>query len=191
MVYAITTTRSGIVYVITSVKDEIVFIITFLKNGIFVGALAFKNGLIGKILQLKNCLIMELKRSNDAFNEAAIITKNYIHYALVTVQNSVLKFFSAIVEWIKSRIVKSVRNVFYAVIQFLQYWLCAHWWPNLRSWFVLHVIRRLQLIFSYFYFAIVYVSCGYWVNPFMAILSRYFKRFYAYFQQYILHPVEM
>uniref|UniRef100_A0A0R3S406 GPI mannosyltransferase 2 n=1 Tax=Elaeophora elaphi TaxID=1147741 RepID=A0A0R3S406_9BILA len=191
MVYAVTTTRNGIVYVIKGTKNGIVFVIMSLKDGILFGFLALKNGLIGGILLLKSYLILGLTRSKDAFYYAVITIKNYIRYALVTIKNSILKFCSVVVEWVEMRIIKPIRSAFRAFIQFLQYWLCAHWWPDLRSWFVLHVIRRLQLLFNYFCFGIVYIFCGYWANPFIAFLSRHFRRFYAYFQQTVLYPVKI
>uniref|UniRef100_A0A1I7VM01 G_PROTEIN_RECEP_F1_2 domain-containing protein n=1 Tax=Loa loa TaxID=7209 RepID=A0A1I7VM01_LOALO len=191
ILYSIMTIWNGVVYTITSTKSGIVFVITFLEDGILSGYLALKNGFIGGILRLKNCLITGLYRSNDVFYYSIVITKNYIHYALAAIQNSISNFFSVVVRWIKTEIVKPVRRVFRAVIQFLQYWLCAHWWPNLRSWFILHVVLRLQLLFNYFCFGIIYAFCGYWINPFIAFLSRYFRRFYTYFQQSVLTPVEI
>ncbi|VDK77596.1 unnamed protein product [Onchocerca ochengi] len=89
------------------------------------------------------------------------------------------------------KIVEPIQNAFRRVIQFLQYWLCAHWWPSLKSWFIQHVMSRLQLLFNYFCFGIVYVSCGYWVDPFVAFLSKHFKRFYAYFERSVLNPVKI
>ncbi|CAG9537136.1 unnamed protein product [Cercopithifilaria johnstoni] len=191
VMYAVTTTRNGIVCAITSTKNGIISIIMFLKNGILFGSLTLKNGLIGGILQLKNCLIMCLNKSRNAFYHAVTITKNYIRYTLVTIKNSILNFFSAAVKWMKTEIVEPVRNAFHAVVQFLRYWLCAHWWPNLKSWFVLHIVSRLQLLFNYFCFGIVYVFFGYWMNPFITFLSRHFRRFCAYFQQYVLNPFEI
>ncbi|KAL4002011.1 putative integral membrane protein [Acanthocheilonema viteae] len=187
IVYAVTAIRNGIIYMITSTKNGIVFIITLLRNGLYSGSLAVKNGIIDGILQLKNCLIMGFNRSKDAFDHAVIITKNYIRYALTTVQNSILNFFSAVAKWIQMEIIKPIRNAFRAVIQFLQYWLCAHWWPNLKSW----LIHRLQLFFNYFCFGIVYVFCGYWINPFVSFLLRHFKRLCAYFQQCVVNPVKI
>lgn len=178
-------------YTITTARNGIVFIITFLKNGMLSGFLAFKNGLVGGILRLKNGLITGLSRSKDAFYYAVITTKNYIRYALVAIKNLILNFFSAVVRWLKTKIAEPIVSAFHAVMQFLQYWLCAHWWPNLKSWFVLHVILGLQLLFNYFCFGVVYVSCGYWMSPFIAFLSRHFKRLYDYFQQSVLNPIKM
>lgn len=183
--------RNGILYVITSTKNGVVSILTFLKNTIFFGFLAFKNGLIGGIQQLKNCLIMALRRAKDAFYHAISSAKNYIHYVFITIQESISNLHFAIAKWIETKIVRPIRNAFRTVIQFLRYWVCAHWWPNFKSWLALHILCRLQLLFNYFCFGIVYVSCGYWVNPFIAFLSKYFRRFYAYFQQYVLNPIEM
>uniref|UniRef100_A0A915PQ06 Uncharacterized protein n=1 Tax=Setaria digitata TaxID=48799 RepID=A0A915PQ06_9BILA len=81
-------------------------------------------------------------------------------------------------------------NTFCAVIRFLQYWLCAHWWPSLKSWFLLNVMTRLQMFFNYICFGIVYVTCGYWINPFIAFLSKHLVNFYDYLQRFIINPLE-
>ncbi|VIO90042.1 Uncharacterized protein BM_BM2796 [Brugia malayi] len=191
IVFLVMTTRNGILNAIMSTRNGIVFIITFLKDGIFFGYLTLKNGLIGMILRLKHCLNVAFIRSKDALYYTIIAIKNYIHYTFVTVQNSILNFFSALIRWIKTKIVKPIRNACRAIIQFLQYWLFAHWWPSLKSWFILNITLRLQLLFNYFCFGLVYIFHGYWFNPFIVFLSRYFKCFYNFFQQSILNPVKI
>ncbi|VDO40328.1 unnamed protein product [Onchocerca flexuosa] len=188
ILYTITVTKNGIIYAVTTTRNRIISIIMSLKHGILSGSLALKNGIITGILRLKNCLIMGFCNSRDAFYNAVITMKNYIRSALIAIQNLILNFFSIVVEWIKTRIVEPIQNAFRTVIQFLQYWFCAHWWPNLKSWLIQHVLSRLQSLFNYFCFGIVYISCGYWVDPFVAFLSKYFKLFYAYFERSVLNP---
>uniref|UniRef100_A0A8R1U048 Uncharacterized protein n=1 Tax=Onchocerca volvulus TaxID=6282 RepID=A0A8R1U048_ONCVO len=191
ILYTITATKNGIVYAVTSTRNGMISIIMSFKRGILSGSLALKNGIIIGILRLKNYLIMGFSNSRDAFYYTVITVKNYIRSALIAVQNLILNCFSIIVKWIKTEIVEPIQNAFRRVIQFLQYWLCAHWWPSLKSWFIQHVMSRLQLLFNYFCFGIVYVSCGYWVDPFVAFLSKHFKRFYAYFERSVLNPVKI
>ncbi|VDM10708.1 unnamed protein product [Wuchereria bancrofti] len=190
-VYFTVAITNGIVFIVMTTRNGIVFIITFFKDGIFFGYLTLKNGLIDMILQLKHSLIVAFIKSKDALYYTIITVKNYIHNTFVTVQNSIFNFFSALMRWIKMKIVEPIQNAFRAFIQFLQYWLCAHWWPSLKSWFILNVIFQLQLLFNYFCLGIVYIFCGYWFNPFIAFLSKYFKYFYDYFQLYVLNPLKI
>ncbi|KAM3724800.1 Microtubule-associated protein futsch [Dirofilaria immitis] len=191
VIHIITTTRNRIVYAVTTLRNGIVSAIMSLIDGVLSGSLTLKNGVAAGILRLKNCLIMGFRKSGDIFYFTVIAVKNYIRFALITLQNSVSNFFSAVVQWIKTKIIVPVQNAAYAVIQFLRYWLCAHWWPNFKSWFALHVMFRLQMLFNYFCFGIAYVSCGYWVGPFVAFLSKYFKYFYGYFQLFVLNPIKI
>lgn len=166
------------------------YIITYIKEGILSGCLTLKNGLISGILLLKNILIMVLSKTMDFFKNS-IITAMCICRTLITVQNLIGGFFAATGKWLKARIMDPIQSAYHAVMQFLKYWLCGHWWPDLESWLALHVIFRLQLLFNYFCFGMVYVICGYWLDPFIASLSRHFSCFYAYFQQSILNPIKM
>ncbi|VDK39699.1 unnamed protein product [Gongylonema pulchrum] len=136
-----------------------------------------------------------LLRIRAAINSAYVSLLTTLRDARDAGLNSVLCAVLAIKTLIR-RIVIGMRNApivdsYQATISFLRYWLGAQWWPSLKSWIILNIGRRLQRLFNYFCFGLVYIFCGYWVEPVSAFLSRNLQRFYGYFKRTVLIPLKM
>ncbi|WKY01939.1 hypothetical protein Q1695_015727 [Nippostrongylus brasiliensis] len=79
--------------------------------------------------------------------------------------------------WISMCIVEPTKNFIYAVGRFLRYWLCAHWWPDLKQWIKIKIGEPLRRLFNYFCYGLVYVFCGHWIPPLRAWLGHWLGRF--------------
>ncbi|VDO88605.1 unnamed protein product [Heligmosomoides polygyrus] len=62
-------------------------------------------------------------------------------------------------------------NFFCAIGRWLRYWLCAHWWPDLKLWIKTRIGEPLRRAFNYFCFGLVYVFCGHWIPAVKAWLD--------------------
>lgn len=183
--------RDGILYGITATKDGIISIIVAFKGGVFCGLSALKNGILSGLVVLKNGIVMGIIRTKNAIYCATLATVKCIREKLSAFRSAVFKFSRFTVDWTKRKILEPVRNAYRTTVQFLTYWLCAHWWPDLKAWLILNVGNRLRRLFNYFCFGLVYLFCGYWVEPVGVFLLQHLRRFYAYFKRTVLIPLKM
>ncbi|KAL6725192.1 hypothetical protein Aduo_007261 [Ancylostoma duodenale] len=74
-------------------------------------------------------------------------------------------------------IIEPTKNCIYAIGRWLRYWLCAHWWPDLKSWIKIRIGEPLRRAFNYFCYGLVYIFCGHWIPPLRAWLGKWLRRF--------------
>lgn len=183
--------RNKIFCTIKATRDRIVFLLWAFSGGIICGFVAFKNGLFSATIAIKNGLLAGIIRTKNAFYYIFKFMKDSAYDGLVSFQNALSNLCRSVLNWTKINIVESIRDIYHAVIAFLRYWLCAHWWPNFKSWIILHTERQLHRFFNYLCFGFVYIFCGFWVNPVSAFLLRHLKYLCALLAKTVLLPLKM
>ncbi|VDN05800.1 unnamed protein product [Thelazia callipaeda] len=179
---------NGFIYSFTTVKNAIFSVVLAFKAKLFRCLMALKNAVTSIILKVKIILYQGIVISKDSVYRAVISIRRFICDGIIRVQNLILDFYCAVIEWVKSSIIGPVLKIFTHIVQFLEYWLFAYWWPGFKSWLISYIVYRLQRLFNYFCYAFVYIVCCYWISPANAFLDKFFRLFYVYFQRSILMP---
>lgn len=96
---------------------------------------------------------------------------------IVGICNGIKNFFKSVGNWISINIIQATKNRICAMGRWLRYWLCAHWWPDLKLWIKVKIGEPTRRGFNYLCYGLVYVFCGYWIPPLRAWLGGWLRCF--------------
>ncbi|KAK5964455.1 hypothetical protein GCK32_018163 [Trichostrongylus colubriformis] len=143
--------KSGVCQVGAGIKQGAIYVVTAIRDFVLFIYTSVKNFVLGVCCAIRNFVLG---------------TWNYFKNLI-----------SRVGSWISINIIEPTKNFFYAVGRWLRYWLCAHWWPDLKMWIKQKIGEPLLRSFNYICYGLVYVFCGRWLPALRAWLGGWLRRF--------------
>ncbi|KAK5984431.1 hypothetical protein GCK32_013161 [Trichostrongylus colubriformis] len=143
--------KSGVCQVGAGIKQGAIYVVTAIRDFVLFIYTSVKNFVLGVCCAIRNFVLG---------------TWNYFKNLI-----------SRVGSWISISIIEPTKNFFYAVGRWLRYWLCAHWWPDLKMWIKQKIGEPLLRAFNYICYGLVYVFCGRWLPALRAWMGGWLLRF--------------
>lgn len=180
--------KTAVVRCISGVADSIASFFAMIGHCLLRTVLGVKSAIGDVLARIKHYIVQKWILAVNTVCGAVRSSKDLVTASVQVACSAVLQLYLNCTTWVREKIVKPVQNASRAAFHFLRYWICAYWWPDLRSWLIARIKRRLQRTFNYVCFGLVYIFHGYWIEPASIYLIARLKLLYAYTQRTVLSP---